>query len=48
MNDSLDLTASGTKSLQKRHKVAKTWSKIFLSSILISILVLLILLLTCH
>jgi phosphate transport system permease protein len=46
MNSSLDLTASGTKGLQKRYKVAKTWSKVFLSSILITILVLLVLLLS--
>jgi phosphate transport system permease protein len=46
MNDMIDLTASGTKGLQKRHIVAKTWSKVFLTSILISILVLLVLLLS--
>jgi phosphate transport system permease protein len=46
MNGSLDLTALGTESLQKRHKVAKTWSNVFLSSIIISVLVLLVLLLT--
>ncbi len=46
MNGSIDLTASGNKGLQKRHLVAKTWSKVFLTSILISIAILLILLLT--
>ena len=46
MNGSLDLTASGTENLQKRHKAAKTWSNVFLSSIIISVLVLLVLLLT--
>jgi phosphate transport system permease protein len=46
MKVSLDLTSSGTKGLQKRHQVAKTWSKVFLSSILISILVLMALLLS--
>jgi phosphate transport system permease protein len=46
MNGSIDLTASGNRGLQKRHLVAKTWSKVFLTSILISIAVLLILLLT--